>query len=122
MTAMGVREYQNSKAKVPWGSQIKCSRTCLNSTFVISSFVALKCFAREAAMFSGRNHLISAITKTLLYTASVLTMAIYCPPPPHPKKKSLMQSWVKILILEIKHKLKTKTSWLLLNYSKLSFY
>lgn len=75
MTALGVWEYKNSKAKVPWGSQIKCSRTCLNNTFVISSFVALKCFAQEAAKLSGRNHLISAIAKALLYTVSVLIMA-----------------------------------------------
>lgn len=56
MTAMGVRDYENSKAKVPWGSQIKCSRTCLNSTFVISSFVALKSFTQEAAVLSDRNY------------------------------------------------------------------
>lgn len=88
MTALGVREYENSKAKVPWGSQIKCSRTCLNNTFVISSFVALKCFAQEAAKLSGRNHLISAITKVLLYTASVLTMATYCHQKINLKKKN----------------------------------
>lgn len=44
----------------------------------MSSFVALKWFAQEAAKLRGRNHLISAITKALLCTASVLTMATHC--------------------------------------------
>lgn len=44
----------------------------------MSSFVALKWFAQEAAKLRGRNHLISAITKALLCTASVLTTATHC--------------------------------------------
>lgn len=113
------------KTKVPWGSQIKCSRTCLNNTFVISSFVALKCFAQEAAKLSGRNHFISAITKALLYAASVLAIATYC----HWKlnlKKNNKNQWCKarlrIFISELKHDtLKPKNSWLSWNHPVFSF-